>query len=274
MNYFTSAFFIFFTICNFAFSKDASFASYQQILNKHLKSYETGETAFDYASAKKDAQTQTCIKRQIHELENFDLSALINNGEKLAFWLNTYNFTIVRFIVQHYNEDLKSIRDLGSLLTPVWKKSHLIAGQQRSFDDIEHGIVRPLAKKMFQGSKNGLYAARVHFALNCASIGCTPLSKNIYVSSKLNIQLDAATKDALKIDRHLSVSNDKVILSHIFEWFKEDFAHDSGSLKNWLLKWAPESKSKPIQAAKDDSDFSYVDYAWNLNKVTTVSNKQ
>ncbi len=80
--------------------------------------------------------------------------------------INAYNAYTVRLIlIRHPN--LESIKDLGSLFQSPWQQGFVPPlGQTRSLDDIEHGMIR--------GS--GRYRdPRIHFGVNCASIGCPAL---------------------------------------------------------------------------------------------------
>ena len=73
-------------------------------------------------------------------------------------------------------------------------------GVALSLDDIEHGILRPLFKDR-----------RVHYAVNCASIGCPNLRAEAFTGAKLEAQLDAAARAYINskrgVDPHPTASS-------------------------------------------------------------------
>jgi hypothetical protein len=61
----------------------------------------------------------------------------------MAFLINAYNAFTVELILTRY-PDLKSIKDLGSLLQTPWKKKFFtLLGEQRHLDWVEHEQLRP-----------------------------------------------------------------------------------------------------------------------------------
>ena len=103
-------------------------------------------------------------KKLVASLAASDPSALRGRDEQLAFWSNAYNILAMDLVVEHAPE--QSIKDIGSLFFPVWKKpAGKIGGKTYSLDEIEHGIVRPLGDP------------RAHVAVICASLSCPPLRR-------------------------------------------------------------------------------------------------
>ena len=93
--------------------------------------------------------------------------------QQLAFLINAYNAWTIEFVLSAY-PDIKSIKDLGSFFSSPWKKEFInLLGETRSLDNIEHTLIR--------GS--GRYnEPRIHFAVNCASIGCPALLNRAYTA--------------------------------------------------------------------------------------------
>ena len=111
--------------------------------------------------------------------------------ERLAFWINAYNLFTLQAIVDHYPirtgwftlGPRNSIRQIAG----VWDRlSWRVAGRQVTLDDIEHRILRPEFKD-----------PRIHFAVNCASVGCPPLRSEPYRASTISAQLDANARSYL-----------------------------------------------------------------------------
>ena len=111
--------------------------------------------------------------------------------------------------------DLESIKDLGSFFQSPWGKSFIpLLGGTRSLDDIEHGLIR--------GS--GRYKdPRVHFAANCASIGCPSLRAEAYVGDRLDEQLEDAARSFLRDRSRNRLDEGELKVSSIFKWYRNDF---------------------------------------------------
>jgi len=182
-----------------------------------------------------------------------------SRDERFAFWANAYNAYILRLILDNYPVD--SIRDLGGkLFGRVWDHQLIPLGHLApeldhallSFNDIEHGILRP----QFQD-------ARVHAAVNCASTSCPPLGIHAFVGARLETQLEAAMTGFVgdETRNHLDRKAGSLAVSSIFDWFIEDFERDAGSVRAYLRRYAGEAGGEWMESAK----LSYLDYSWALN---------
>ena len=61
----------------------------------------------------------------------------------------------------------------------------------------------------------------------------------------------------------LDQNNKTIFLSHIFEWFAGDFINNSGSVKNFVMQYAPSDVVDYLKS--NDVMLKYFDYNWNLN---------
>lgn len=187
-------------------------------------------------------------------------------AEQLAFLINAYNGWTLKLIVEAY-PDLASIKDLGSLFQSPWKKRFIpLLQETRSLDDIEHGLIR--------GS--GRYdEPRIHFAVNCASIGCPALRNEAYRADILDEQLDEATRLFLS-DRTRNRFDGKntLYISSIFKWYKEDFERGwrgFQTLEQFLAGNADSLGLSPDQTEKLKNGvyvIKYLDYDWGLNDLS------
>ena len=113
---------------------------------------------------------------------------------------------------------------------------------------------------------------RVHFALNCASIGCPALRPEAYTGARLNAQLDDQTTRFLSDrQRNYYDTKDRTLkVSHIFDWYRGDFAKAAGSLHAWLAEHGrdlglPAEAEARLKAGNLPVDF--LDYNWSLNRI-------
>ncbi len=207
--------------------------------NLLLKKYVSPNGNVNYMEWKKQGEEQ---------LDNY-LSLLLKNppqefwtkGQKLAYWINTYNAFTVKLILDNY--PVKSIRDIKN----PWKKEIYVNGDKKySLEDIEHNILRKMDEP------------RIHFAINCASKSCPKLENKAFTSYNINQELEKVTKDFLKDSSKNNITKDEIALSKIFLWFAEDFG-DTNSLLLFIQKYTdtPITKSTKL---------SYLTYDWDLNE--------
>jgi len=234
------------------------------LLQSHVRLLEGGKASqVDYAgfSAGRSDLIAYLTKLSMVDKQIFDSWTM---DEQLAFLINAYNSWTLELILTKY-PDLDSIKDLGSFFQSPWKKSFIpLLGKKRSLDDIEHKLIRG------SGRYND---PRIHFAVNCASIGCPALSAEPYVGIELQHQLVEATTLFLQ-DRSRNRMNDGVLeISSIFKWYREDFEKgwlSVQSLKQFLADHKEdlgltEKEAKQILAGK--VKIKFLDYDWKLNSI-------
>lgn len=229
------------------------------LLRQHVHGIANGTaTQVDYAGMARERAT---LKRYLDALAavprvQFDSW---RPADQLAFLINAYNAWTVELVLSRY-PDLASIKDLGSLLQSPWKKRFIpLLGDTRSLDNIEHGLIR--------GS--GRYAEpRIHFAVNCASIGCPALRAEAYAGDKLETQLADATRAFLADRSRNRLTGDRLQVSLIFKWYGEDFERARGSLGGWLADQAAALGLTEAQTSKltgNAMSIEFLDYDWHLN---------
>ncbi len=257
------AFAIFFALQG-AIAQAAAFdqSAWDALLKKHVTSLHDGRaTQVDYAGFAAD---RSLLKQYLAavsavapaEFDRWDRPA------QLAFLINAYNANTVELILTAY-PDVASIKDLGSLLRSPWKKRFIsLLGESRSLDDIEHGLIR----------EAGHYAEpRIHFAVNCASIGCPALRPEAYVGERLDAQLEDAAKSFLSDRTRNRLEGNALKVSSIFKWYRSDFEKGWRGANNlagfFVLYRQPleldDGAVNRLKAGKIDFDF--LDYDWRLN---------
>ena len=180
-------------------------------------------------------------------------------SEQFALLINLYNAKTIALVLEHY--PVKSIKDiaLGGGLVAIftggpWKaKVMRLKGVDLSLDDIEHAILRPLFKDQ-----------RVHYAVNCASIGCPNLNRDAFIGPTLDAQLDAAARTFVNSPRAFRFDGDRLISSSIYTWFKTDFGgNDEGVLRHARTYALPALATRLSRRIEIDGN----DYDWRLNDV-------
>ncbi len=160
--------------------------------------------------------------------------------EKLAYWINLYNAIVMKMIIDHY--PVKSINDLEN---PWKKKSITINDVQYSLDDIEHTILRKMDEP------------RIHFLLNCAATSSPKLWNRAYTKRNITKALEERTIDYINDPTKNLITQNKIKLSKVFEWYAKDF--DSGDVISYINKYSKE-KIRP------KSSFEFLEYDWSLHE--------
>src|SRR5215475_884403 len=111
-------------------------ALYAELLARHTREVaDTAGVRVDYGGLREDA----AWPRLVAGLDAARPAAPDGRSEELAFWINVYNVLAIDLVVRH--PGVKSIRDVGSFLRPVWnREAGRVAGRARSLGEIEHGI--------------------------------------------------------------------------------------------------------------------------------------
>lgn len=178
----------------------------------------------------------------------------LNRREQWAYWINLYNAATVEVVLAHYPVD--SIRDIdispGFFANGPWGKALLeVEGVALSLNDVEHRILRPIWQD-----------PRIHYAVNCASLGCPNLAREAYTAERLDSQLNAAARAFVNHPRGARVENGELTVSSIYAWFEEDFGDSEAAVVRHLQRYAGPDLKRLLGARTGIDDD---DYDWRLN---------
>ncbi|WP_299978313.1 DUF547 domain-containing protein [uncultured Pseudoteredinibacter sp.] len=229
------------------YTERPSWALWQAFLERYVSTDSSGLNRVDYAAVTED--DKLALNRLQDSLVNVDPRGW-SDSEQQAFWINSYNLSVVSLVLQHY--PVSSIKDIRlsfkSLFNggPWEDKLIKVAGIKLSLNDIEHRILRPIWKDQ-----------RFHFALNCASVGCPNLANDIYRAQTLNEQLNLAEKTFLQSLRGFERTDNAYQVSSIFNWYWRDFSDKKTNLWEYFQKQG--LIDEPVEG------FQY-QYDWSLNE--------
>jgi len=161
-------------------------------------------------------------------------------NEKLAYWINAYNAIALKMIIDNY--PVKSINDIKD----PWKRKFLgVSGKLYSLDDIEHKVLRKFNEP------------RIHFLINCAANSSPKLMNMAYTSKNIIHALDKSSKDFINDPDKNIITEEKVHLSQVFNWYKEDF--NNGDVVSFINQYS----TIKINSIPPNS---YKEYDWSLNE--------
>ena len=193
------------------------------------------------------------VKSYLQSMQALAISTY-NRYEQKAFWINVYNALTVDLILSRF--PVASIRDInispGLFERGPWgAKLVTIEGEKLSLDDIEHRILRPIWKDN-----------RIHYAVNCASLGCPNLQPEAYTGENTDALLERGAREFINHPRGVSIQKGRLQVSSIYVWFQEDFGSDPADLMEHWQEYADPPLADALQ--KYSGGLAH-DYDWRLN---------
>jgi hypothetical protein len=236
-----------------AFDADSSATISHQAWNDWLGRYVSadpgGINLVAYGSV-----TQTDRKRlktYIAALTSLQISNY-NRAQQRAYWINLYNALTIDVVLDNY--PLGSIRDISSGLfsSGPWRlKLAEIEGEQLTLDDIEHRILRPIWKD-----------PRIHYAVNCASLGCPRLQSKAFTAENTEALLETAAAEFINSDQGARVAGNRLRVSSIYDWFEQDFGGSEAAVISHLRQYAVGDLASALETITGIDDY---DYDWRIN---------
>jgi hypothetical protein len=229
-------------------------SQWSAFLQRYVTKGPKGINRVDYGAV--TAEDRNSLDSYVNRLARTEVRSM-SRGSQKPFWINLYNALTVQVVLDHYPVD--SIRDIdispGFFASGPWgKKLVTIEGKKLSLDDIEHRILRPVWED-----------PRIHYAVNCAALGCPNLQNEAFTAGNMERLLDKGAREYINHPRGVSIEDDNLIVSSIYEWFQEDFGGSEAGVIEHLQRYAePEltKKLKGLSTIYDDR------YDWSLNDVT------
>src|SRR5919197_889300 len=226
------------------------FTFWDSFLVKYVDAqHPSGIHRLPYASV--SAEDRQALQHYLAVLQTVSISTY-NRQEQQVYWINLYNALTVSVILAHY--PVASMRDIhlsGLFSTGPWHAKLLtIEGEKVSLDVIEHRILRPIWKDN-----------RLHYALNCASLGCPNLALVAYTSANLEQLLEQGARAYINHPRGVFCQDGTCAFSSIYVWFQEDFSGNVAGVIQHLLRYANAPLAAQLQAYRGKMKH---DYDWRL----------
>jgi hypothetical protein len=164
-------------------------------------------------------------------------------SDSLAYYINLYNAATVKLIIDNY-----PVQSIKGIKNPWLKKRVLIGDKKVSLAHIEYKVLRKMDEP------------RIHFAINCASYSCPKLINTAFTADGIEEQLASATRDFIADPARNKISEEKLELSKIFQWYKGDFK-SSGGLRIFI-------KDNSSIDIEEDAEIIFLKYDWSLNEAS------
>jgi hypothetical protein len=227
--------------------------AWSEYLSAYLRSaFEDGQNLMDYAHVR-DAD-RVSLDAYVNMLGAVPISTY-SRAEQLAYWINLYNARTVQLVLAYLPID--SITQInispGNISRGPWGKKILsIEGEALSLNDVEHRIVRPIWRE-----------CRVHYALNCAAIGCPNLQPVAFGPANTEAMLEAGARAYVNHLRGARFDGGRLTVSKIYLWYAADFGGRPSGVLDHLRRYADGELAKGLAGA---SRIHAYDYYWALNE--------
>jgi len=194
------------------------------------------------------------LQGYLEDLQAVRVSQL-NRDEQRAFWINLYNALTVELILGHYPVgSITKINPARALFARgPWDAELLeVEGQALSLNDVEHRILRPIWRD-----------PRIHYAVNCASLGCPNLQAEAFTAANAETLLDRGAREYVNHPRGARLERGRLVLSSIYDWFQEDFGATEQGVLRHLSAYAEGELRGILEGYSGRIGY---DYDWSLNE--------
>lgn len=225
--------------------------TWADLLARYHVARSDGADRFRYAAVTPSDRER--LAAYLDRLQAIDIAGY-GRAAQYAYWLNLYNAATVKLVLDHY--PVASIRDIdispGLFASGPWDAELVtVKGEALSLNDIEHRILRPIWDD-----------PRIHYGVNCASIGCPDLLAEPFTAATLDRQLDAAARAYVNDPRGVAIADGRVTVSRIYDWYIEDFGGDADGVVAHLSRHADPDLRQRLRAIGTLHDTAY---DWSLN---------
>lgn len=226
-------------------------AMWDSLLQRYVVRGADGVNRFAYQRLQASETGRAQLREYLERMSQTEISRH-DRDQQRAFWINLYNAITIDVVLKDY--PIESIREIRSgLFSPgPWKLELIeIEDQALTLDDIEHRILRPLWRD-----------PRVHYAVNCASIGCPNLQDRAFTAANTDNLLNQGAFEYVNHPRGARVVDGKLRVSSIYRWFEADFGGSETGVIAHLKQYAETDLRNALDGVDGIDDDHY---DWNIN---------
>ena len=227
-------------------------APWAGLLRRYLRPGQDGVNRFAYGAV--TPADRAALEADLARLAAVPVSRL-SRAEQRAYWTNLYNELTVAVVLRHYPvESITRINlspGLFSASGPWDAKLIRVEDEPLSLNDIEHRILRPIWRD-----------PRIHYAVNCASLGCPNLQGEPYTAGGAEATLERAAAQYVNHPRGFEVRGGSLTVSSIYSWYKADFGGTDAGVIEHLRRHAAPDKRATLEGIRSVSRDTY---DWKLN---------
>jgi hypothetical protein len=251
----------FFAAPVFSQSFDPAHQAWDGLLRKHVVVLDAGRASqLGYAGMARDRAALQSYLDGLSAVGEREFDGW-TKPQQMAFLINAYNAFMVQKVLARY-PDIGSIWDFGKVFgNPFKERFFSLFGRPFSLDAIEHDMLR-----------KSYAEPRVHYALNCASVGCPMLREEAYVAARLEGQLEEQARRFLADRSRNRFRDGKLEVSRIFDWYKGDFEPRERYFARYAALFSDDPEARKI-IADGKAALSFLEYDWSLNDFRSSSRR-
>ena len=233
--------------------------AWQLLMDKYVQEHESGVNRVDYGALKASAEDSAKLDEYLDMLQSLD-PRHYSRVEQKAYWFNFYNALTIKTVAEAYPVD--TIREISDSLLGIggfipigpWGDDRAeVAGIDLTLDNIEHGILRPIYRD-----------PRIHYGVNCASIGCPNLITTVFTAENTEELLESAARTYVNHIRGVDmIDEDFMVISSIYMWFVEDFGGREEPVIDHLVRYAEPELAEQL---REFGGLIEYEYDWSLNQ--------
>ena len=222
---------------------DPPYAAWRQVLTRFVDR----EGRVDFAGIARERADLDRFVAHVYDVGPNSQPQLFASREAvLAYHLNAYNALAMHQVIESgIPASLAGFAKVGFF----YSRKVMVGGAPISLYDYENKVIRPLGEP------------RIHFALNCMSIGCPRLPREPFTAERLDAQLERETRLFLDDPRNVLVDDGAKILrlSEIFGFYTSDFLAAAPSLAAYVNRYRK-------RKVAEDYRVEFIPYDWTINR--------
>ncbi len=216
-----------------------------ELWNSIVSVYATEDGGFRY-DALRQAEAHLAVLDEFIEAVGEATPDAWSREQQLAFYINAYNALTIRSVLE-----LWPVTSVLSERGFFDRRTHTIAGEEMTLNDLENDIIRARFND-----------PRIHFVVNCASVGCPWLQNYAFTARNIENALDRHTREYVARTLVQQADRSRMEVSSIFDWFESDF-EVAGGVRAFI---ANHLEGDAGEYVSDESNrIRFFSYDWDLN---------
>jgi hypothetical protein len=219
------------------------YQAWAKVLEKHVD----GEGRVNFAALAKDRTDLDQFVAYVYDTGPNNRPELFPNAKAvLAFHINAYNALAMHKVIETgIPESLAGFKKIRFFALGKVR----VGGEKISLYDYENKVIRAMGD------------SRIHVALNCMSVSCPRLPKDVFLAETLDAQLDRESIRFFSESRNVRVDTSvrTLTLSEILKFYTSDFLADAKSLGAYVNKYRNDK-------VPEDFAIEFTPYDWTINR--------
>lgn len=229
---------------------------YEDLLRRRVNR----EGRVHYAGIRRENEALDAYLKYLEK--QFPLLAEAPENSQMAFWINYFNASVLKLIVQHY--PIASVYDIGRKASPSEKPDYdrldrthpnhpfdvpigRIEGKKLTLHTVRDSIIRGIFRD-----------PRMLFTLADGTASSARLRRNTYTAENIGAELDAAASDFFRNPEKNVLNPQNPKLSSLLQRYAEDFGGDESAIVTFVNAFIPIT-------IRPDARIEYLPFDGSLN---------